>query len=276
MIFTSRFSVIATESYRLSPAGKATPSGVRCAILGLLVSVLFPTGASMRLRCRKKSMMPHGSPIVDAADARDVKLIVAATALSGCYCNRRKSKENPRQSRAASCPMRRRGVWGAPCGGCFPGLVVFCFFLRRCSAVCAVFSGVFRPCWSCVVAVWLRAPGEPAGLPCSSSCPLRPWCSGGASSLVPGSARALSSGRVDELLFPPSVLSRRRVAWGWWRRAGLPVGCVLCGSRALPFPSVLWRAVRSGRVSAAGFFALVASRRRAYSLFLASLCRRPC
>lgn len=118
--------------------------------------------------------------------------------------------------------------------------------------MCAVFSGVFRPRWRCVFAVWLRLPGEPARACAGGFCPLSPavsgCCSGGAASLVPGASAALSSGRVAELLFPAPVLARRRVALSWLRRAGWP-GCgsgwFVSSSFALPFPSVLslgWRA----------------------------------
>lgn len=137
----------------------------------------------------------------------------------------------------------RRQLW-VPRAAVSLGLVVVpsFSFLRRCSAVCARCR--FSASWRCCFAVWLRLPGE-AVADCSASCPLRPFCAGGRSSLVPGFSA--SAGCWVPSRFP-LVAERRRVASRWLARAGWSpaFGLLLGDSLALPFPSVLSAAWRGG------------------------------
>lgn len=140
-------------------------------------------------------------------------------------------------------PCVRRGYWVPRAAFVSSGLVVFCFFLRRCSAV----SAFFVPRWRCCFAAWLSVPGRRFSFCAGAACPFRVFCSGRAS-LVPGSSCSLSSAAV--WAFPAVVASRRDVCLRWLWRAGLPRGVGGLGwvspAWALPFPSVLSAASRAG------------------------------
>ncbi len=192
--------------------------------------VLTPHGSSIVTPCRKG---------IQSASPQPCRLRVVDRAENFGH------KQNACRQRAASGPMRLRRRHGCPVRRCLSssaGLVVVVLCVWRCSAVCA--RSRFSASWRCCFAVWLRLPGE-AVADCSPSCPLRPFCSGGRSSLVPGFSA--SAGCWVPSRFP-LVAERRRVASRWLARAGWSpgFGLLLGDSLALPFPSVLSAAWRGG------------------------------
>lgn len=200
-----------------------------------------------------------GLPLCRLADKGRKTLVVATVSATRPIVTKSSYKrtlaENGRRR-----PLRLRrcfGCPGVPCRGC-RGLCCVSFCLGV-FPVCALASGsLWRARWRCCFAVWLRSPGGACVSCAGSFCPLSAWCAG-RPSLVPGSSLWCSS----PFRVPALVAARRRVCVRWLRACGLPSSVLVSPCFALPFPSVLSAAWRSGALPVLWFRCRLAGLRRA-------------